>query len=67
MAGKTNGREAEQGTIRGDFSVSIQENILHTSDSVETADKEVWRFFRKDEIFDYTHNNHHFIYANDEI
>lgn len=67
MAGKTNGREAEQGTIRGDFSVSIQENILHTSDSVEMAEKEVVRFFKSEEIFDYTHNNHHFIYANDEI
>ena len=67
MAGKTNGREASQGTIRGDFSVSIQENIIHTSDSVENAETELNRFFNKEEIFEFKPNNLNFIYANDEI
>jgi len=44
MAGKTNGREADQGTIRGDFSMSVQENIVHTSDTVENAEVELARF-----------------------
>jgi nucleoside-diphosphate kinase len=67
MAGKTNGREAVQGTIRGDFSMSVQENIIHTSDSVENAEAELNRFFNKEEIFDFKPNNLNFIYANDEI
>src|SRR5690554_4611219 len=37
MAGSTNSRKAEPGTIRGDYSMSIQENIVHTSDSVENS------------------------------
>ena len=67
MAGKTNGRESAQGTIRGDFSVSVQENIVHTSDTLENAEIELNRFFSKEEIFDYKANNLNFVYANDEI
>lgn len=67
MAGKTNGREAAQGTIRGDFSVSVQENIIHTSDSVENAETELNRFFEQNEMFDYKLNNLGFLYANDEL
>lgn len=67
MAGKTNGREAAQGTIRGDFSVSVQENIVHTSDSVETAIQELNRFFKPEEIFDFKQNSLNFLYANDEF
>ena len=67
MAGKTNGREAVQGTIRGDFSISVQENIVHTSDSVENAAEELKRFFNEDEIFDFKQNNLGFLYANDEL
>ena len=67
MAGKTNGREAVQGTIRGDFSVSVQENIIHTSDSVENAESELNRFFKQDEIFDFKLNNLGFLYASDKL
>ena len=67
MAGKTNGREALQGTIRGDFSVSVQENIIHTSDTVDNAKEELNRFFQDVEIFEYNRNNIGFIYANDEL
>jgi len=67
MAGKTNGREAVQGTIRGDFSVSVQENIVHTSDSLDTAEIELNRFFKPEEIFEYKQNNFGFLYANDEF
>jgi len=66
IVGVTNGREAQAGTIRGDFSMSIQENIIHASDSVETAKIEIARFFKNDEIFDFKQNNLPFIYANDE-
>jgi nucleoside-diphosphate kinase len=67
MAGRTNGREALQGTVRGDFSMSVQENIIHTSDSIENAQIEIDRFFKPEEIFDYLHNNLGFVYANDEL
>lgn len=67
MAGKTNGREAVQGTIRGDFSVSVQENIIHTSDTLENAKDELARFFSIDEIFDFDQSGLNFLYANDEI
>ncbi len=67
MAGATNGRDAQPGTIRGDYSVSVQENIVHTSDSPETAEIELNRFFRPDEIFDYTPLLMSNLYASDEI
>ncbi len=54
MVGATNCRKAAPGTIRGDFGMSGQENIVHASDSVESAAVELKRFFRDDEIFDYT-------------
>ena len=67
MAGKTNGREAAFGTIRGDFSMSVQENIVHTSDTVETAKEELARFFNDNEIFEFNHAGLNYLYANDEI
>ncbi|MGL5731772.1 MAG: nucleoside-diphosphate kinase, partial [Bacteroidales bacterium] len=53
LTGSTNGRNALPGTIRGDFSVSVLENIVHTSDSIENAKIEVKRFFCDNEIFSY--------------
>lgn len=67
MAGPTNGRQAPPGTIRGDFSMSVQENIVHTSDSVETAAMELARFFNDDEIFEFNQHQLDFLYANDEL
>ena len=67
MAGVTNGRDAAPGTIRGDYSMSVQENIIHTSDSPETAAIELKRFFKAEEIFDFSMNQLNFLYANDEI
>ncbi len=67
ITGSTNGRDAQPGTIRGDFSMSVQENIIHTSDSLENAKEELNRFFSKNEIFEYSHLQTPFLYANDEI
>ena len=53
MTGFTNGRRADPGTIRGDYAMSNQQNIVHASDSVENAAIELKRFFRPEEIFDY--------------
>lgn len=67
MAGATNGRKSAPGTIRGDFSMSFQENIVHTSDSKENAAIELKRFFNDDEIFDYNMPTMSFLYAADEL
>ena len=67
MAGATNGRKSAPGTIRGDFSMSFQENIVHTSDSKENAAIELKRFFNDNEIFDYNMPTMSFLYAADEL
>lgn len=66
MTGVTNGRKANPGTIRGDFSMSMQENIVHASDSPEAAAIELKRFFKEEELFDYPIHALKFTYANDE-
>lgn len=66
MTGATNGREALPGTIRGDFSMSGQENVVHASSSAEDAEAEIKRFFIPDEVFDWTPQNIRSIYSPDE-
>jgi len=66
ITGSTNGRNADPGTIRGDYSMSFQENIVHASDSLETAKVELARFFRPEEIFDWKPCTFPHLYANDE-
>ncbi len=66
MTGVTNGRKAAPGTLRGDFCMSGQANIVHASDSVENAKIEIARFFRPEEVFDYTPANINFLYGEDE-
>ena len=67
MTGVTNGRNAAPGTIRGDYSMSGQENIVHASDSVENAKIELDRFFAPEEIFGYTPTGFNYLYASDEV
>jgi nucleoside-diphosphate kinase len=66
IVGPTNATEAPGGTVRGDFSNSTSRNIIHASDSKETAVKEIKRFFREDELFDYEFKNEYYRYAPDE-
>ena len=67
LAGVTNGRKAALGTIRGDYCMSFQENIVHTSDSIENAKIELERFFNPGEIFDYKMPLLDYLYAADEL
>lgn len=67
MTGVTNGRKAEPGTLRGDFCMSGQTNIIHASDSVENAKIEINRFFKPEEVFDYTPAGMKFLYGEDEV
>ena len=54
ICGATDPKKAEKGTIRADLALSTQENIIHASDSLETAEKEIKRFFKADEIYPYS-------------
>ena len=53
LAGPTYGVEAAAGTIRGDFSMSQSNTIIHASDSAENAETEIKRFFDPSEIFEW--------------
>ncbi|MCF7906822.1 nucleoside-diphosphate kinase [Patescibacteria group bacterium] len=67
LCGPTSGRKADVGSIRGDFSMSGQHNIIHASDSLEAAQQEIKRFFQDDEIFNYQKLDLSAIYAQEEL
>ncbi|MDO4570699.1 MAG: nucleoside-diphosphate kinase [Planctomycetia bacterium] len=54
MVGGTKGWLAEPGTIRGDFSISGQKNLIHASDSVESAKREIKIFFKPKDIVEWS-------------
>jgi nucleoside-diphosphate kinase len=66
MCGITKSREAVPGTIRGDLAMSIQTNLVHSSDTKEAAIEEIKRFFNSSDIFDYNQSQLSFIYSEDE-
>ncbi|MCF6408230.1 nucleoside-diphosphate kinase [Pseudalkalibacillus salsuginis] len=53
MMGKTNPSDAAPGTIRGDFAVQVGQNIIHGSDSPESAEREINLFFNEEELVSY--------------
>ena len=63
IVGPTKAYEADAGSIRGDFSLSTQSNIVHASDSLESAREEIARFFNPEELFDYKRNDFDYIHA----
>ena len=67
LCGITKAREAAPGTIRGDWAMSVQANLVHASDSVETAEKEVARFFNESELFEYESVRTQVTYSEDEL
>ena len=67
LCGVTNARKADPGTIRGDLSISMQCNLVHASDSTETAQAEVARFFKADELNDYQPALINYLLASDEM
>lgn len=67
ITGSTNGRKALPGTLRGDFCMSHQENVVHASDSLESAEAELRRFFTDEDYFDYDTPLMPFLYAADEL
>lgn len=67
IVGLTSGREAEAGSIRGDFSVSQQLNLIHASDAPESAKKERGLIFKDDEVIDWQSAEECLFYSREEL
>lgn len=66
MVGVTKAREAEAGTIRGDFAMSQQYNLIHASESIEIAEREEKLMFDQSEIFSWDKKDYEHIYLEEE-
>uniref|UniRef100_A0A8C4UAZ1 Nucleoside diphosphate kinase n=1 Tax=Falco tinnunculus TaxID=100819 RepID=A0A8C4UAZ1_FALTI len=62
MLGETNPADSKPGTIRGDFCIQVGRNIIHGSDSVESAQKEINLWFKPAELVDFKSCAHDWIY-----
>lgn len=62
MMGKTNPAESAPGTIRGDYCLVTGLNIIHGSDSPESAAREIGIFFKPEELVDYTKDSNKWLY-----
>ena len=62
LMGTTNGKEAAPGTIRGDFGMSPGYNLIHGSDSPESAKRELAMWFNQDELLDYERTEERWVY-----
>ncbi|KKK35589.1 nucleoside diphosphate kinase [Salinicoccus sediminis] len=62
VVGATNPQQAAPGTIRGDFGLTVGKNIIHGSDSPESAEREIGLFFDESEVLDYDLINSSWIY-----
>ncbi len=67
LMGPTNGREAAPGTIRGDFGLSRQMNLIHGSDSAESATREIAIYFSPEELVDHRPTLGDWVAAADEV
>lgn len=66
LCGTTKAREADSGSIRGDLAMSIQCNVVHSSDSPESAEKERKLFFEDSDMFEYDKMEYLHVYSEDE-
>ncbi len=62
--GATNPANAEPGTIRGDLGLETGRNLIHGSDSPESAEREIALFFREDELYSYQRDADRWIFEN---
>ncbi|NXJ98108.1 NDKM protein, partial [Corythaixoides concolor] len=63
MVGDTNSAVAAAGTIRGDFSMHVSRNVVHASDSVETAQREIGFWFQRDELVAWESGDQEYTYG----
>lgn len=66
VVGITKSREAEVGSIRGDFGMSGSHNLIHASDTAENAKKEMAFLFQPHEIFEYNSASDMLVYSEDD-
>lgn len=66
IVGSTNPREAAAGTIRGDMAIGTGRNLIHASDSKDSGESEVERFFSPEELFAYDKSEYVHIYEPNE-
>jgi len=66
IVGSTNPREADAGTIRGDYSIGTGRNLIHASDTKENGEQEISRFFEANELFAYDKTEYEHIYGEQE-
>ncbi|CAD8132679.1 unnamed protein product (macronuclear) [Paramecium tetraurelia] len=62
MLGETNPLASKPGTIRGDFAIDVGRNVIHGSDSVESANKEISLWFQPQELVAWNTNDHGWVY-----
>uniref|UniRef100_UPI00398E3117 nucleoside diphosphate kinase n=1 Tax=Pristiophorus japonicus TaxID=55135 RepID=UPI00398E3117 len=62
MLGETNPADSKPGTIRGDFCIQVGRNIIHGSDSVSSAQKEIALWFKPEEVVEYNNCAQDWIY-----
>lgn len=67
LIGVTKAREAEVGTVRGDFAMSQQYNLIHASETAEIAKKEEEIMFKPSEIFEWEKTSNTHIYLDEEL
>lgn len=62
MMGATNPAESDIGTVRGDFGLTVGKNVIHGSDSPESAEREIGLFFNKEDLVSYNKDQDQWIY-----
>ncbi|MFD2640347.1 nucleoside-diphosphate kinase [Piscibacillus salipiscarius] len=62
MMGATNPAESDIGTVRGDFGLTVGKNVIHGSDSPESAEREIGLFFNKEDLVTYNKDHDQWIY-----
>lgn len=67
MIGITKARDAEPGTIRGDFAMSQQYNLVHASEDAEIAKREIKIMFEEEEIFEWNKSEEIHVYLEEEL
>jgi nucleoside-diphosphate kinase len=67
IVGSTNPRQADAGTIRGDFAIGSGRNLVHASDNKDNGLAEVKRFFNEEELFAYDKSEYAHLYPEQEL
>ena len=67
MLGATNPKDSDPGTIRGDFCVDVGRNVIHGSDSLESAEKEIALWFQPEELSCWRPMQVEWVYEEEEL